>query len=53
MLINISSQSRLMCLMNKLFYNEQKIIFNETEKLVPQERMDIDLPGYAWDLLPF
>ena len=22
------------------------------EKIVPQERMDIDLPGYAWDLLP-
>ena len=21
--------------------------------LVPNERMDIDLPGYAWDLLPF
>jgi anaerobic magnesium-protoporphyrin IX monomethyl ester cyclase len=25
----------------------------EPEKIVPQERMDIDLPGYAWDLLPF
>jgi len=23
------------------------------EKIVPQERMDIDLPGYAWDLLPY
>lgn len=23
------------------------------EKVVPQERMDLDLPGYAWDLLPF
>ena len=23
------------------------------EKLVPQNRMDIDLPGYAWDLLPY
>ena len=23
------------------------------EKIVPQDRMDIDLPGYAWDLLPF
>jgi radical SAM superfamily enzyme YgiQ (UPF0313 family) len=21
-------------------------------KMVPQERMDIDLPGYAWDLIP-
>jgi radical SAM superfamily enzyme YgiQ (UPF0313 family) len=23
------------------------------EKVVPSERMDIDLPGYAWDLLPY
>lgn len=23
------------------------------EKIVPQERMDVDLPGYAWDLLPY
>lgn len=28
-------------------------ILNPPEKVVPQERMDIDLPGYAWDLLPF
>jgi anaerobic magnesium-protoporphyrin IX monomethyl ester cyclase len=25
---------------------------NPTEKVVPNDRMDIDLPGYAWDLLP-
>ena len=25
---------------------------NPAEKVVPNERMDIDLPGYAWDLLP-
>ena len=30
-----------------------KIILNEPEKIVPQEKMDIDLPGYAWDLLPY
>jgi radical SAM superfamily enzyme YgiQ (UPF0313 family) len=30
-----------------------KIVMNEPEKIVPNERMDIDLPGYAWDLLPF
>jgi len=29
-----------------------KVTLNPPEKLVPQERMDIDLPGYAWDLLP-
>ena len=27
--------------------------FTPAEKTVPQERMDIDLPGYAWDLLPY
>ena len=26
---------------------------NLPEKIVPTERMDIDLPGYAWDLLPY
>ena len=31
--------------------NEIKI--NSPEKVVPTERMDIDLPGYAWDLLPY
>jgi radical SAM superfamily enzyme YgiQ (UPF0313 family) len=25
---------------------------NVPEKVVPNDRMDIDLPGYAWDLLP-
>jgi radical SAM superfamily enzyme YgiQ (UPF0313 family) len=25
---------------------------NPTEKIVPNDLMDIDLPGYAWDLLP-
>lgn len=26
---------------------------NPPEQVVPQDRMDIDLPGYAWDLLPY
>lgn len=26
---------------------------NPPQHVVPQERMDIDLPGYAWDLLPY
>ena len=26
---------------------------NPPQPVVPQERMDIDMPGYAWDLLPF
>lgn len=28
-------------------------VLNDPERVVPQERMDIDLPGYAWDLLPY
>jgi len=28
-------------------------VLNPPERVVPQERMDTDLPGYAWDLLPF
>ncbi len=28
-------------------------ILNPPQKVVPQDRMDIDLPGYAWDLLPY
>ena len=31
--------------------NEIKI--NLPERVVPTEKMDIDLPGYAWDLLPY
>ena len=31
----------------------ENIILNPPERIVPQERMDEDLPGYAWDLLPF
>jgi hypothetical protein len=26
---------------------------NSPERLVPNDRMDTDLPGYAWDLLPY
>lgn len=30
-----------------------KLRLNPPERVVPQDRMDIDLPGYAWDLLPY
>ncbi|MDC0476483.1 B12-binding domain-containing radical SAM protein [Alphaproteobacteria bacterium] len=30
-----------------------KITLNSPERVVPQERMDEDLPGYAWELLPY
>ena len=32
---------------------EDKIIINTPEQIVPREKMDTDLPGYAWDLLPY
>ena len=35
------------------FLLDKKVIFTPPEKIVPQEKMDDDLPGYAWDLLPF
>jgi radical SAM superfamily enzyme YgiQ (UPF0313 family) len=28
-------------------------VLNTPERVVPQDRMDIDLPGSAWDLLPY
>ena len=30
-----------------------KVLMTPPEKIVPQSRMDIDMPGYAWDLLPY
>ena len=30
-----------------------KIALNSPERIVPQDRMDEDLPGYAWELLPY
>lgn len=33
--------------------NFQIPTLNSPQAIVPQDRMDIDMPGYAWDLLPF
>ena len=39
---------------NGIIYRDMnKIIFTKAEIVVPQNKMDEDLPGYAWDLLPF
>ncbi len=35
------------------YRDKEEIKVNLPEKVVPTERMDIDLPGYAWDLLPY
>ena len=32
---------------------KDKMVINPPQMVVPQSRMDEDLPGYAWDLLPF
>ena len=32
---------------------EVKLVLNPPQQVVPQDRMDIDMPGYAWDLLPY
>jgi len=36
-----------------IFRDQNKIIFTKAEIVVPQNKMDEDLPGYAWDLLPY
>ncbi len=33
--------------------NRTNLILNPPEFVVPNDKMDIDLPGYAWDLLPY
>ena len=35
------------------FIKDDKPFLTKPEKIVPQDRMDLDLPGYAWDLLPY
>ena len=35
------------------YRKNNEVILNPPEAIVPQDRMDIDLPGYAWDLLPY
>jgi len=35
------------------FRKDERPYLTLPERVVPQERMDADLPGYAWDLLPY
>jgi len=35
------------------FIKDDKPFLTKPERIVPQKRMDLDLPGYAWDLLPY
>jgi radical SAM superfamily enzyme YgiQ (UPF0313 family) len=34
------------------YKEENNLIINNSNQLVPQEKMHTDMPGYAWDLLP-
>ena len=34
------------------YKEDNHVILNKSNKLVSQEKMHIDMPGYAWDLLP-
>jgi len=36
-----------------VYRDADKVKINLPEQVVPTNRMDIDLPGYAWDLLPY
>ena len=51
--LNNFSEDNLLKIKGIYFRSKNKIHMNLSEKIVPQERMDIDLPGYAWDLLPY
>lgn len=35
------------------FKDDGNQVINEYERVVPTDRMDIDMPGSAWDLLPY
>jgi radical SAM superfamily enzyme YgiQ (UPF0313 family) len=47
------SQSSLQNLRGIVWRSPNGVVINPPEEVVPNERMDVDLPGYAWDLLPF
>jgi anaerobic magnesium-protoporphyrin IX monomethyl ester cyclase len=51
--LNQINDSELINIKGIVRREDGKVIMNDPEKIVPNERMDIDLPGYAWDLLPF
>ena len=47
------SQSSLQNVKGVVWRSSNGVLINPSEQVVPNERMDLDLPGYAWDLLPF
>ena len=51
--LNSFTPSELIKVRGIAYRNGNKIEMTEPEKIVPNDKMDIDLPGYAWDLLPY
>jgi len=47
------SSDKLKNIKGIVYRDSDKVKINLPEQVVPTERMDIDLPGYAWDLLPY
>ena len=50
---DLTDKSKLESIKGIGFMKDGEPFLTPMESLVPQERMDSDLPGYAWDLLPF
>ena len=47
------SEDNLLNIKGIAFRLNKKVHLNSPEIIVPQEKMDTDLPGYAWDMLPY
>ena len=50
---DLNNLSQLKNVKGICFRDTGRIKMNHPEVIVPQDRMDLDMPGYAWDLLPF
>jgi radical SAM superfamily enzyme YgiQ (UPF0313 family) len=45
--------SKLSSIKGVVWRDGDGVVMNPAERVVPADKMDEDLPGYAWDLLPF
>ena len=50
---DLKTESQLTKVRGIGFSLDGQYILNAPEHVVPQDKMDTDLPGYAWDLLPY
>ena len=51
--LKIFNSKNLSTIKGIAYRDKDEIKMTPAEKVVPTEKMDTDLPGYAWDLLPF